>query len=235
MLLGLGLSHWWPRLSSELERPLNRIANLLLVLLFALLLAKAVPLLVQLVPANLPAVLLMALLAWAALLLGRAMAGGEPDQHLSAGLVTAMRNPGLALLLANRHGGDLEGLRLLFVLHVLITIVVSQPWIRQQRAGQAPWRGPDVSSKECPAENQQPVGTGTGACVHPAPLSTPAPWRRQPAWDWRNRRARTDSAEGFRPNATSLAGTRRPTTKPAGRTAGLGGHRHPLPLHQVEP
>ena len=138
VLLGLGLSHWWPRLSSELERPLNRIANLLLVLLFALLLAKAVPLLVQLVPANLPAVLLMALLAVAALLLGRAMANGEPEQRLSAGLVTAMRNPGLALLLANRHGGDLEGLRLLIVLHVLITIVVSQPWTRQQRAGQAP-------------------------------------------------------------------------------------------------
>lgn len=137
VLLGLGLRHWWPRLASALEQPLNRLANLLLVLLFALVLGKAAPLLMRLVPANLPAVLLMALLAVAALLLGRAMANGEPEQRLSAGLVTAMRNPGLALLFANRHGGDLAGLRLLILLYVLITVVVSLPWIRWQRAGQA--------------------------------------------------------------------------------------------------
>ncbi len=138
VLLGLGLRHWWPWLASGMERPLNRLANLLLVLLFALVLAKAAPLLVQLVPANLPAVLLMALLAVGALLLGRSMANGEPEQRLSAGLVTAMRNPGLALLFANRHGGNLAGLRLLILLYVLVTVVVSLPWIRRQRAGLTP-------------------------------------------------------------------------------------------------
>lgn len=138
VLLGLGLRHGWPQLATALEQPLNRLANLLLVLLFSLVLAKAGPLLLPLLPANLPAALLMALLAAAALLLGRAMASGAPEQRLSAGLVTAMRNPGLALLFANRHGSDLEGLRLLILLYVLVTVVVSLPWIRRQRAGQTP-------------------------------------------------------------------------------------------------
>ena len=132
VLLGLGIRHWRPQLASTLEGPLTRLANVLLLVLFSLVLAKAGPLLLPLVPANLPAVLLMALLALAALLMGQAMAGGEPEQRLSAGLVTAMRNPGLALLFANRNGSDLAGLKLLILLYVLVTVVVSLPWTRRQ-------------------------------------------------------------------------------------------------------
>ena len=137
VMLGLAIRHWRPQLASKLEQPLNRLANILLLVLFALVLAKTGPLLLPLLPANLPAVLLMALLALAALLMGRATAGSEPEQQLSAGLVTAMRNPGLALLFANRYGSDLAGLKLLILLYVLVTLVVSMPWIRRRRAGQA--------------------------------------------------------------------------------------------------
>jgi predicted Na+-dependent transporter len=132
--LGLGIRHWRPQLASNLETPLNRLGNLLLLALFALLMTKTGPLLIALLPANLPAVAVAAFLALVALLLGRAMAGDEPEQRLSAGLVTAMRNPGLALLFANRYGSDMEGLKLMILLYVLVTLVVSAPWIRRQRA-----------------------------------------------------------------------------------------------------
>ena len=133
LLLGLGLRRGWPQWAATLQQPLNRLTNLLLLVLFALILAKAGPLLLPLLPANLPAVLMMALLSAVALLLGRATAGGDPEQRLSAGLVTAMRNPGLALLFANRYGSDLAGVRLLILLYVLVTVVVSLPWIRAER------------------------------------------------------------------------------------------------------
>ena len=138
LLLGLGLRRGWPQWAATLQQPLNRLTNLLLLVLFALILAKAGPLLLPLLPANLPAVLMMALLSAVALLLGRATAGGDPEQRLSAGLVTAMRNPGLALLFANRYGSDLAGVRLLILLYVLITVVVSLPWIRAERLRPSP-------------------------------------------------------------------------------------------------
>ena len=135
VLLGLAIRHWRPQLASGLESPLNRLANLLLLVLFALVLAKTGPLLLPLLPANLPAVLLMALMAVAALLLGHGVAGRDPEQRLSGGLVTAMRNPGLALLLAGRSSSEVSGLKLMILLYVLITALVSVPWIRQQRGG----------------------------------------------------------------------------------------------------
>ena len=138
LLLGLGIRHWRPQLASILETPLNQLGNLLLLALFALLMAKTGPLLIALLPANLPAVAVSAFLALVALLLGRAMAGDEPEQRLSAGLVIAMRNPGLALLFANRYGSDIEGLKLLILLYVLVTLVVSAPWIHSERAGLMP-------------------------------------------------------------------------------------------------
>ena len=138
LLLGLGLRRGWPQWAATLQQPLNRLTNLLLLVLFALILAKAGPLLLPLLPANLPAVLMMALLSAVALLLGRATAGGDPEQRLSAGLVTAMRNPGLALLFANRYGSDLAGVRLLILLYVLVTVVVSLPWIRAERLRPSP-------------------------------------------------------------------------------------------------
>ena len=134
VLLGLGISHWRPQLAATLERPLNRLAKLLLLVMITLILAKVGPLLLPLIPANLPAVLLMALLALAALLLGEGMAGLKPEHRLSGGLVTAMRNPGLALLFANQNEGDLVGVKLMILVYMLVTLVVSIPWIRRDRA-----------------------------------------------------------------------------------------------------
>ncbi|MFM8259389.1 MAG: bile acid:sodium symporter [Vulcanococcus sp.] len=134
LLLGLALRHWQPRFADQVEVPLERIANLLLLVLLLLVLLKAGPLLLAFVPANLPALALMALLVVASLLIGRLMAAEQGDAHgTTTGLVTAMRNPGLALLFASRHGQELAGLRLAILAYVLITVLVSSPWLRLSR------------------------------------------------------------------------------------------------------
>lgn len=134
LLLGLALRHWRPRLAEGLEQPLDRLANLLLLTLLALVLIKTGPLLIGFVPGNLPALALMALMAALALLIGRGMAGpGSAEQGIAAGLVTAMRNPGLALLFAGRYGQALAGLKLSILLYVLVTLLVSIPWLRYSR------------------------------------------------------------------------------------------------------
>ena len=134
LLLGLALRHWQPRFADQLATPLERIANLLLVLLMVLVLIKAGPLLLAFVPANLPALPLMALLVAASLLIGRLMAAEQASEHgRTTALVTAMRNPGLALLFASRHGQELPGLKLAILAYVLVTMLVSTPWLRFSR------------------------------------------------------------------------------------------------------
>lgn len=133
LLLGLVLRHRWPQLAERLQGPLERIANALLLLLIALVLIKAGPLLLQLFPAVLPALGMMAALAGGALLIGRGLAGSHDSHAITISLVTAMRNPGLALLILSHHDQTIPGVRLAVLLHVLVTSVVSLPLLR--RAG----------------------------------------------------------------------------------------------------
>ena len=68
-----------------------------------------------------------------ALLIGRLMVAGTPGLALTASLVTAMRNPGLALLFAGRHGEQLVGVKPAILMDVLVTLVVSLPLMRRGR------------------------------------------------------------------------------------------------------
>lgn len=130
LLLGLWLNHQHPGLSARLQRPLRRLANLLLLTLLLAVLVKTAPLLLSYVPSNLPALVLMALMALAALGLGRWMAAPQPSHATTTALVTAMRNPGLALLFASSHGEGLPGLKLGILVYVLITLLLSAALLR---------------------------------------------------------------------------------------------------------
>ena len=135
LLLALALRRWSPRLVERLEAPLHRLANALLLLLVLLVLLKTAPLLWVALPQVWEALLLMALLASGSLLIGRLMAGPGSSHGGTTALVTAMRNPGLALLFASRHGQGLTGLKLAILAYVLVTVVVSLPLMRLQRRG----------------------------------------------------------------------------------------------------
>jgi len=124
LLLGLGLRRLWPTTLERLSRPLNRVANGLLLLLVALVFWRAAAGLINFGSGNLQAIGLMLLLVLASLGLGYGLAGGHGQQRSTTALVTAMRNPGLALLLAGSHAPDLPEVRLGVIVYALVTLVV---------------------------------------------------------------------------------------------------------------
>ncbi len=130
LLLGLVLRRWRPRLADRLQAPLERLANGLLILLVVLLLLLLGPSLWTFLRSNPAAFLAMVLMAMASLLIGMALGGGRSGHGVTTSVVTAMRNPGLALLFASRHGEALSDLGLAILLYVLITWVVSLPLVR---------------------------------------------------------------------------------------------------------
>lgn len=136
LVLGLLLRQALPRLADRIEGPLDKLANLLLLLLVVVVLLKAGPLLLAFIPQNLPALLLMALMVLIALAIGYAMAGTNPSERTTTALVTSMRNPGLALLFASTHGQGMAGVKLGILLYLLLTVLVSVPFLRW-RKGQA--------------------------------------------------------------------------------------------------
>jgi predicted Na+-dependent transporter len=137
LLVGLLLRCWQPQLADRLLRPLSLLANALLLLLISLVLIKTAPQLMAFLPRNGMALLIMALLVGSSFLVGQLLAGPGSDQGLTASLVMAMRNPGLALMFANRHGQGLPELKPALLIYVLVTVLLSLPLMsrRQQLAG----------------------------------------------------------------------------------------------------
>jgi predicted Na+-dependent transporter len=133
LLLGLLLRCWQPQLADRLLRPLSLLANALLLLLISLVLIKTAPQLVAFLPRNGMALLIMALLVGSSFLIGQLLAGPGSDQGLTASLVTAMRNPGLALMFANRHGQGLPELKPALLIYVLVTVLLSLPLMSRRR------------------------------------------------------------------------------------------------------
>lgn len=137
LLLGVLLRRMLPRLAERIERPLETIANALLLLLVGVVLLKAGPALMVTVPGDPGALVMMAVLAVLSLALGRWLGGRDRNEGLTTALVTAMRNPGLALLFASRFGQHLPGLKLWILAYVLVTLIVSIPLVRRTRRLQA--------------------------------------------------------------------------------------------------
>ncbi|MFM8544768.1 MAG: bile acid:sodium symporter [Vulcanococcus sp.] len=131
LLLGLGLRHWRPRVANRLERPLDAIANGLLLVMLTVLLLKVGPLLLGFLPANGPGLLAIALMVAVAMLLGWVISADQREHRTTAMLLTALRNPGLALLLANRAGEPIHGVNLAILLYALLTALISQAAVRR--------------------------------------------------------------------------------------------------------
>ncbi len=135
LLLGLGLRRLLPVGIGRLQVVLDRLANGLLLVLVLAILVRTAPLLLAFSQANLLALGLMALLVLISLALGYGSAGPGGDQRITAALVTSMRNPGLALLLANTYAADKPSIKLGILLYVLITVLLSVPLLRWHQRG----------------------------------------------------------------------------------------------------
>lgn len=136
LLLGVLLRRRLPQLAARLERPLDKLANGLLLVLVLVVLLKAGPQLLVTIPAEPGALLAIGVLTGLSLALGRWLGGRDPHEGLTTALVTAMRNPGLALLFASAHGQNLPGLKLWILTYVLVTLIVSIPLVRSSRRQQ---------------------------------------------------------------------------------------------------
>lgn len=137
LLAGLTLRRWRPGLAERLSGPLDKLANGLLLLLIVLVLVKSLPLLVAFVGANLLALPFMAVMVLASLTIGYGIAGPEPRERVTIALVTSMRNPGLALLFATTYGSDIPGLKLAVLAYLVVTVLLSIPFLRWQRQRQS--------------------------------------------------------------------------------------------------
>jgi BASS family bile acid:Na+ symporter len=138
LLLGLAIARLLPERRAGLRLVLDRLANGLLVLLVLAVLVRTAPLLLQFSSANLGAIGVMALLVLFSLMLGYLLAGdqaAQSGQRITVALVTSMRNPGLALLLASTYAPEMPGVKLGILVYVLVTVLVSLPVLRWQRRG----------------------------------------------------------------------------------------------------
>ena len=133
LLAGLLLRRWKPEWVVRLEGPLDKLANGLRLLLIVLVLIKAGPLLVPFVASNWLALGFMAVMVAAALAIGYLMAGPEPRERTTVALVTSMRNPGLALLFASTYGAGMPGLKLAVLAYLLVTVLLSIPFLHWQK------------------------------------------------------------------------------------------------------
>ncbi len=131
---GLLLRRWRPDWVERLEGPLNKLANGLFLLLVVVVLIKAGPALLPFVANNLLALVFMAVMVAAALTIGSLMAGPAPGEQLTVALVTSMRNPGLALVFAATYGAAVPGLKLAVLVYLLVTVLLSIPFVRWQKS-----------------------------------------------------------------------------------------------------
>jgi bile acid:Na+ symporter, BASS family len=136
LLAGLGLRRWRPLWANRLSGPLETLGNGLLLVLILLVLVKSLPLLLPFAAANLVALGFMAVMVLAALAIGYGIAGPDHRERTTLALVTSMRNPGLALLFATTYGAGFPGLKLAVLAYLLITVLLSIPFLRWQRQKQ---------------------------------------------------------------------------------------------------
>jgi predicted Na+-dependent transporter len=131
--LGMVVRHLWPQRAEGWARSLERIAMLLLLVLVVTVLAISAPLLARFLSDNLTSMPLIALMVLAALAIGWFVSGPGLEERTTIALVTSMRNPGLALLLASLHASDMAGLKLSILIYLLLTIVLTIPFLRMRR------------------------------------------------------------------------------------------------------
>jgi BASS family bile acid:Na+ symporter len=130
LLLGLLVRRGLPQLADRLERPLDQIANGLLLLLAVVILVVYRQRLGVFLVGNLAGLACIALLVLVALAIGWLVAGSDLRERSTVAMVTSTRNPGLALLFAATHAPGVAGLKLAILVYVLLTLLLSLPFLK---------------------------------------------------------------------------------------------------------
>jgi predicted Na+-dependent transporter len=133
LALGVLVRRLLPGVAERLVAPLDRAANLLLLVLMVVILVRSWPLLQPFLVANGAGVGCMALMVLLALAIGWLLSGPGLRERTTVAVVTSTRNPGLALLFASTHAADVPGLKLAILVYVLVTLLLSLPFLRLHR------------------------------------------------------------------------------------------------------
>jgi len=129
--LSIGAAIHWarPAFAARLGPVLDRIGGPLLLVLLALVLAESW----RAVDAAEPrTILAMAAVSLCALAAGHLLGGPEPSLRTAAAVSSALRNPGLALLVAKANP-RIEGIEDLVLIHIVVTAITSLPYFLWRR------------------------------------------------------------------------------------------------------
>ena len=130
MALGAAIRAWRPALAARIEAPLSRVGNILLAVMGLMVLVD-LPALVRTV-GYVPMIAGVGMTA-CALAVGAAFAGRNADVRPAAAIAAAMRNPGLALVIAtvNRTPPEVAASVIGYALGLGVTIVAFLQWRRR--------------------------------------------------------------------------------------------------------
>ncbi len=138
LALGASLRAWRPAIAARIEPPLARLGNLLIVLvaIMGIVDFPSIHAAVGWTPA-----IAGALMTVIALAVGAAFAGGDPEVRTAGAVAAAMRNPGIALVLAtvNRMPPGVTAAIFAYALGMGIAMIAFMRW----RKGRRP-TGPEV-------------------------------------------------------------------------------------------
>ena len=130
LLAGMSLRRWCSAWAERWNPVVQKTASILLMLLLILVLITALPKVSLTLMADLRGAVLMLLLTLIALLLGYGIASDNRAEKSTIPLVIAMRNPGLALLLAQQIAPETSELKAAIVGYVMMTMIGMTPFIR---------------------------------------------------------------------------------------------------------
>ena len=105
----------------------------LLLMLVLVVLGKSAPLFLPFISGHGLAMACMAFMVLVSLLIGYVLAGPNLEDRTTVPFVISMRNPGLALLFAQIHAPSMQGLKLSILMYVLITVILSVPFLRWRK------------------------------------------------------------------------------------------------------
>jgi len=127
LALGAALRAWRPATAAKLEGPLAKVGNLLLLLMAVMILVDMPPLIHAVGWTPLIAGVAMTVCA---LIVGTAFAWRDPTVRPAAAVASAMRNPGLALVIAtvNRMPPDVTAAVIGYALGLAVTIIAYLRW-----------------------------------------------------------------------------------------------------------
>ncbi len=138
LALGASLRAWRPAIAARIERPLAKLGNLMIVLvaIMGIVDFPSIHAAVGWAPA-----IAGALMTVIALAVGAAFAGGDPEVRTAGAVAAAMRNPGIALVLAtvNRMPPGVTAAIFAYALGMGIAMIAFMRW----RKGRRP-AGPEV-------------------------------------------------------------------------------------------